>query len=179
VENSNIIKSGSNLFGEEYAKYISPDTTLIYTDNSIATSTEGLYNSNNGSAIAKTVVVAAIAFMSYTAGSQISNGRINYQVENTSILNAVGYAYIRKQEEYLDNIYNVIQQPFLLDIECEDVEFTDLSSGHFMSQESVNVITIANELFADIKPMVGKELDLLLECISLNSPSKPSLPNRM
>jgi len=30
----------------------------------------------------------------------------------------------------------------------------------------------------DSAPMVGKELDLLIECISMNSPSKPSLPNR-
>lgn len=57
---------------------------------------------------------------------------------------------------------------------------------HCNLSDEENLIRVKKEedyykqfLAFNIKPMVGKELEYLVECLSLNSISQPTLPNRL
>lgn len=45
-------------------------------------------------------------------------------------------------------------------------------------QQSLQLISFANQMFKGSKPMVGEELDILREAIKKSAKSKPTLPNR-
>lgn len=53
-----------------------------------------------------------------------------------------------------------------------------LPSSNFLTEQSIDIIELATQIFSDSKPLSGLELKYLKEYMDLNIPSKPTLPNR-
>ena len=65
-------------------------------------------------------------------------------------------------------------------LEVWDIETLERVLKTRLEHENYEMAELVNKhIKIKQEKMTGKELDLLHECISINSPSKPSLPNRL
>lgn len=83
------------------------------------------------------------------------------------------------------NIEQIFQYQEISDAACFsfDQELKHLSeieaTAAFLAGGAIDIVGIGMDLFAKTTPLVGKELELLSQCIAANSVVKPTLKNRL